>query len=197
MIDTTPVAVLPGYEELDNGSADIRGMVRHGKHEFLYVGPGFFAGHDNTPVTRVQAVDSQSRLLLCSMEGVDGRLCFGVNKQQVVEVIDLVAMSAIPEKRGRIRGYIERQGAIVPVVDIAACLGLKPVAIRTSARLVVASGTKTSQLKALLADDSIRRISPRGWSVSRLEDGLNTQFLRGVFSNRQETMVVPDLDLLP
>ena len=197
MIETTAGEVLPVSDELDNGQDDVRGMVRHGKHEFLYVGPGFFAGHENLPAMEPRAGDTQTRLLLCSMEGVETKLCFAVNKQQVVEVIDLVAMSAIPEVRGRVRGYIERQGAIIPVVDIAACLGLKPVAIRASARLVVARGTRTSQLKALLADDAIRTVSANGWQVGSLGEGADAGFMRGVFTNGQDTMVVPDLDSLP
>ena len=104
-------------------------------------------------------------------------------------------MSAIPEVRGRVRGYIERSGVIIPVVDIAACLGLKPVAIRASARLVVARGTKTTQLKAMLADDAIRTVSPNGWNVAATD--LDMRYMRGIFSNGAESMVVPDLDLLP
>ena len=200
MIETTPGEVLPVSEELDKGQPDVRGMVRHGKHEFLYVGPGFFTGSLDIVPNAQRPVESQSRLLLCSLEGdakSETKICFAVNKKQVVEVIDLVAMSAIPEVRGRVRGYIERQGAIIPVVDISACLGLKPVAIRASARLVVARGTKTGQLKALLADDAIRTISPTGWTVGESRFAIEQQLMRGVFHNGQEQMVVPDLDLLP
>ena len=175
-------------------------MVRHGKHEFLYVGPGFFKSSLDLPSPPDTREASESRLLLCPLEGYGDnatQLCFGVNQRQVVEVIDLVTMTAIPEVRGPFRGYIERQGVIIPVVDIAACIGLKPMPMQASARLVIARGTKSRQLKALVADDSIRTIVPTGWSRGASRMTIDLQYLRGAFHKGKDQLVIPDLDLLP
>lgn len=101
------------------------------------------------------------------MNAADGRQCltflldeveYGVELSRVREVVRYEGATRVPRAARRVRGVVNLHGSVVPVVDLAAGLGLSEAVVTPWTCLIVvetAGGGQTSVL-GLLADSVCR-----------------------------------------
>jgi purine-binding chemotaxis protein CheW len=78
---------------------------------------------------------SDSRVELACLE-VRGQV-FGVDVQQVREIVRGQELTPLPKAPRLVEGVIDLRGAIVPVVDLGRALGGAPIEAGTSARIAI------------------------------------------------------------
>lgn len=79
----------------------------------------------------LQSIDQQTRLagynrLALLIFSLGGQATFGINVFKVREVLPMPALQQLPRAHPLVRGIFDCRGVVMPVVDLAAALGLAP-----------------------------------------------------------------------
>ncbi len=150
--------------------------------------------------TQANTSSSPHRILVFSLAEPaphEHPLVFGLSVTQVPEVLNLPSLIPVPGAPPSVMGIARWRGSPVPVIDLAARLGLPPVAARSQTRLMISCGTKKSSLLGFLIQPTVRSIQlPVAHRPCKRNLGLDETLLKGVVELQNETLVVPDIQRL-
>ena len=98
----------------------------------------------------LDVVDQRTRLvgenrLELLMFRLNGRQLFAINVFKVQEVVKLPPLRSVPHSHPHIRGVAHLRGQTVPVIDLSAAIGAKPLRDLNNANLIVAEYNRSVQ----------------------------------------------------
>lgn len=142
------------------------------------------------------AADAASTFLAFDLGGQ--RL--GVSVERVREILDLQPMTRLPDAPHEVRGVIDVRGASVPILDLAARLGLDAAEAGPEARVIVFDLGEAGRPRAfgVLADRvrDVRRIAPEAIEPPPTLAGGRGAATRGLARVEDGLVVLLDLDRL-
>ncbi|MGI8401940.1 MAG: chemotaxis protein CheW [Gemmatimonadaceae bacterium] len=126
---------------------------------------------------------------------LDGRR-HAFRADDVVQVVQMVEVSPLPGAPAVIEGIVNVRGAVVPVFDLRARLGVAARGIDPSQHLVIlASGARSSAVRVDVAEDFVS-IPDADIAVSLADSGLSqasSRHIAGVAATADGTTIIYDL----
>jgi len=146
------------------------------------------------------ASSSPNRILVFSLAEAaphERPLVFGLSVTQVPEVLNPLPLIPVPGAPAFVLGIARWRGSPVPVIDLAARMGLPPVSAQGKTRLMISCGTRKDSRLGFLIQPTVRSILlPVAHRPCVRDLGLNESFLKGAVELQNETLVVPDIQRL-
>ena len=128
-----------------------------------------------------------------------GEEVFGVSVVQVREILDLVAITRVPQMPEYMLGVINLRGSVVPVIDLRRKFGL-PAAESTRENCIIVLevdfGGDVTVVGALA--DAVREVLELGSEAieppPRLGMKLKTEFIRGMGKKDEQFLILLDIN---
>ncbi len=122
---------------------------------------------------------------------------FCVNIMSVREIRGWTPATAMPHSPHYVLGVINLRGAVLPIIDLSARLGMKPA--EPSARHVIIVAQVKSQVAGLLVDavsDILTVTDDNIQPVPEVSSDLERQYARGIFAIDKRMICMIELDAL-
>lgn len=121
-----------------------------------------------------------------------GRESFGITTQDVIEIVGLPRVTAVPQLPAYIRGLVNMRGRIVPVIDLRLRLGMEQSPYGERTCLVVVRGA--GELIGLVVDavDCVLEIDSDSIEPPP-NDRLSRQFIAGLAKTKDRVRLLLDL----
>lgn len=122
---------------------------------------------------------------------------FCVNIMSVREIRGWTPATAMPHSPHYVLGVINLRGAVLPIIDLSARLGMKPA--EPSARHVIIVAQVKSQVAGLLVDavsDILTVTDENIQPVPEVSSDLERQYARGIFAIDKRMICMIELDAL-
>ena len=123
---------------------------------------------------------------------------YGLNINQVREIINLSEITPLPLENSNIEGVINLRGRIIPIINLKRRLGLTNQVYSSEARVIVIEFEK--QLLGLKADEAVEVLRLDGDAIQALSDILSQvekqSFIVGVGKLDDRLIVLLDLSKL-
>lgn len=139
-----------------------------------------------------------TEILQCLTFVLDSEI-FAVDVAKVREILDLTAITKVPQTPDFMRGVINLRGSVVPVVDMRLKFGMTETEKTVNTCIIVmeiALGEDSAVVGALA--DSVREVlelEPDSIEPApRMGCGLNTDFLKGMGKYNERFIMVLDID---
>lgn len=124
-----------------------------------------------------------------------GRERYGININQVREIITMQELTSIPKAAEFIRGVINLRGKVIPVYDMAGKFGLEPRPESKSTRIMVVEARGFTV--GIIVDEvsEVLRISQEVIEhPSGLVAGVSEQFIEGIAKCAERLVIILNLD---
>ena len=124
---------------------------------------------------------------------------YAIGSLQVKEIIPYITLTTVPQTPASIRGVINLRGSVVPVIDIAVKLGLRPMPV-TARSCVVIVETKcagTGLIMGIVADSVSQVIDLPPQEISPTPPfgpQIQIDLLRGMGRSGKKFVLVLDID---
>lgn len=119
---------------------------------------------------------------------------FALPLAEVVEILPMVALTAVPESSPRLSGLINLRGQTLPVIDLRKRLGLPARDVDPSAAIIIANPGKGERV-GLIVDSVLDVVSVTATAFDPVGAMGGTEHaVRGVVRNLDRMIVVLDLD---
>jgi len=124
---------------------------------------------------------------------------YAIGILSVKEIIEYGTLTAVPMMPDCVRGVINLRGAVVPVMDLAACFGAPPAALnrRTCIVIVEARSGESTQDVGIVVDavNEVLDIAPGDIEPTpAFGASIRTEFVRGMGKVRERFVVILDID---
>ncbi|PZU18194.1 chemotaxis protein CheW [Allorhizobium borbori] len=122
---------------------------------------------------------------------------FCVNIMSVREIRGWTPATAMPHSPAYVLGVINLRGAVLPIIDLSARLGMKPA--EPSARHVIIVAQFKNQVAGLLVDavsDILTVTDENIQPVPEVSSDLERQYARGIFAIDKRMICMIELDAL-
>lgn len=122
---------------------------------------------------------------------------FCVNIMSVREIRGWTPATAMPHSPHYVLGVINLRGAVLPIIDLSARLGMKPA--EPSARHVIIVAQVKNQVAGLLVDavsDILTVTDENIQPVPEVSSDLERQYARGIFAIDKRMICMIELDAL-
>lgn len=139
-----------------------------------------------------------TRRLLCFLPpGADDKAFFAVSYRQVAEIAQNLTLTRMRTASPCLAGLVNWRNRAVPVVDLAALVGLGPAPLVDVSRVLIARSPRTSELFAFPASHlgPVSLPLPEDSSVSQILQP-PTPFIRAAYGLSDGFLFVPDLEKL-
>lgn len=124
-------------------------------------------------------------------------LVFGLSVTQVPEVLNPLPVISVPGAPVYVQGIVRWRGLPVPVIDLAARLGLPPVSAQGQTRLMISCGTRKNSLLGFFIRPMVRSLQlPVIHRPSLRDVELEYALIKGLVELENETLVIPDIQRL-
>jgi purine-binding chemotaxis protein CheW len=133
-----------------------------------------------------------------------GRQVYALPIEPIVQIVEMVAITAIPQVNHSVEGVINYHGVTIPVINLRCHLGLPKAPLGLDTHIIIA---KTGgRMVGLIVDQVLQvlELTGRGAQIARADDILpeglgEASIVRGVVHAPAGTVIVFDLDhlLLP
>lgn len=122
---------------------------------------------------------------------------FSVNIMAVREIRGWTQATPMPHAPGYIMGVINLRGAVLPIVDLAARLGMKP-AEPTARHVIIVAQVKTKVVGLLVeaVSDILTIIDDNIQPVPEISSDLEKQYARGILAIDKRMICMIELDAL-
>jgi purine-binding chemotaxis protein CheW len=120
-----------------------------------------------------------------------------VNIMSVREIRGWTPATAMPHSPAYVLGVINLRGAVLPIIDLSARLGMKPA--EPSARHVIIVAQFKNQVAGLLVDavsDILTVTDENIQPVPEVSSDLERQYARGIFAIDKRMICMIELDAL-
>ncbi|MBL8175854.1 MAG: chemotaxis protein CheW [Bryobacterales bacterium] len=127
---------------------------------------------------------------------------FAVTASQALEIASGLPITPVPHAPAFLTGLAKWRSMPVPVVDLAAWLGLPPAPFQPGSRLLICRGTtgrnhRDAGLLAVASVDDIRKLDlPIDYKPWPKKVNWNSSLALGIYRTERTMMVVPDLDAI-
>ena len=148
------------------------------------------------------AKQQQGQIVLFSLAGLSDQkdsLLVGFIPKQVDEVLRESILHPVPSAPSDVHGLLNWRGFAVPVIDLAARLGLRDgtTPLPDAARVIVVRSTGNNRPIAFFARTSIDFLYlPVQHEPIDIPDDFPTELLHGIASYKGKTVLIPKLDQL-
>ncbi|WP_026583088.1 chemotaxis protein [Bacillus sp. J33] len=123
-----------------------------------------------------------------------GKNKFGINVIKVKEIINPVQVVPVPHSHKHIEGVIELRGEVLPVVDVAASLGMQPSETPLQDKFIV---TEFNQQKIVFHVHNVSQIHRISWNQiekpSEMYQGTDSQII-GIIKLQGEMVLLLDFE---
>jgi len=124
---------------------------------------------------------------------------FGIDVAKVREVLDMVAITAIPRTPDFMSGVINLRGSVVPVVDFRLCFGMSKTESTRNTCIVVVEVLLDDEPTVIgaLADSVEEVVDLEPGQIQpppRIGTRIRTDFIRGMGTRDSEFIVILDID---
>jgi purine-binding chemotaxis protein CheW len=140
---------------------------------------------------------SPNRILVFSLsedDPLERPLVFGLSVTQVAEVLNPLPLTPVPGAPAFVLGIARWRGSPVPVINLAARMGLPPVAADGKTRLMITCGTRKDSRLGFLIQPTVRSVLlPVAHRPCIRDLGLNVPLMQGAVELQNETLVIPDI----
>jgi len=124
-------------------------------------------------------------------------LVFGLSVTQVAEVLNPLPLIPVPGSPAYVLGIARWRGTPVPVINLAARMGLPPTAAGGKTRLMITCGTRRDSRVGFLIQPTVRSVLLPVAHRRCLRDlGLDVPLMQGAVELQNETLVIPDIQRL-
>lgn len=215
ILDAPADTILPVPEMVDRATNHIfRGIVRVEQELILYLEPErlhpervnslpVITDHQFLPRLQTSATSTapkqrKGQILLFSVgteSPFEHPITFGLSITQVAEILERSAMTRIPMAPKHILGLVNWRNQPVPAIDLGRLFGLGAALFEENTRLLIAQTGVEGEFMAIPIQPSVKVQSlPLPYQPSRKEIPLNTTLAKGIFTLRNETLVIPDMN---
>ncbi|MBI4748484.1 MAG: chemotaxis protein CheW [Acidobacteria bacterium] len=215
IVDAPVDTILPVPEMVDRATNHIfRGIVRVEQELILYLEPERLhpeevnplpvitdrqlSPHSKTSATSTASKQRKGQILLFSVgteSPFEHPITFGLSITQVAEILERPAMTRIPMAPKHILGLVNWRNQPVPAIDFGHLFGLGAALFEENTRLLIARTSASGELVAIPIQPSVKVQSlPLPYQPSRKEIPVNTTLAKGIFTLRNETLVIPDMN---
>ena len=215
ILDVPADTILPVPEIIDRATEHVfRGIVRVEQELILYVEPERLhpeavnplpgvttrqiSPPSKTSATSPASKQKKGQILLFSVgteSPFEYPITFGLSITQVAEILDRPALTRIPMAPKHILGLVNWRNQPVPAIDLGQLFGLGAALFEENTRLLIAQTGVEGEFIALPIQPSVKVQSlPLPYQPSRKEIPLNTTLAKGIFTFRNETLVIPDMN---
>lgn len=118
---------------------------------------------------------------------------YALHVQQVREIVGPLPVTAVPNATPHVLGVMNLRGKVVPVVDLAACLGLRPIIVGARSCVVVCHGPVG--LVGFLVDAVVEVVAIRADDLEPPPQ-LATAAVTGLAKVKDRVVIVLDVDTL-
>lgn len=124
---------------------------------------------------------------------------FAIDIAKVREVLDVTAMTKLPQMPSYISGVINLRGNVVPVLDLGCRLGMDPVVPTKNTCVVIVESKIDDDLVSLgTLTDSVQMVLDLKDSeietVPRMGTNINTDFINGMGKQGEKFLVILNID---
>lgn len=124
---------------------------------------------------------------------------FAIDIAKVREVLDVTAMTKLPQMPSYISGVINLRGNVVPVLDLGCRLGMAPVVPTKNTCVVIVESKIDDDLVSLgTLTDSVQMVLDLRTSeieaVPRMGTNINTDFINGMGRQGEKFLVILNID---
>lgn len=155
--------------------------------------PSGMSEGSGTPAQRIR------RMLMFELPSSDQQpaaLLCGLSISQVPEVVSYQPAIPLPASPDRVVGLVRWRDRPVPLVDLGRQFGLGTLDYQPGVRLVIARGTDGGELCAIPATSLRGESLPIQHSPFKDDLPVDKTLLRGVFTVKGKTLLVPDIDAI-
>jgi len=135
--------------------------------------------------------DRDAQLILIK---IGGTFC-AIDIMKIVEIVKYIPVTKVPRSPEFIEGVIELRGAIIPVIDMRKRFDFKVERSNEKIRIVIigvmdkTAGLIVDEVKEVLKVPVDKISTP-----SKIVQGIESEYLSGIVSNRGRIILVLDLD---
>lgn len=216
ILDAPADTILPVPEIVDRATDHVfRGIVRVEQELILYLEPERLhpegvnplpigvTTRQTLPLSKTSATltapkPKKGQILLFSVgteSPFEHPITFGLSITQVAEILERPAMTRIPMAPKHILGLVNWRNQPVPAIDLGRLFGLGAALFEENTRLLIAQTGVEGAFIAIPIQPSVKVQSlPLPYQPSRKEIPLNTTLAKGIFTLRNETLIIPDMN---
>jgi len=128
-----------------------------------------------------------------------GEEIFAVDVAKVREILDVIAITKVPQTPDFMRGVINLRGSVVPVMDMRLKFGMPPTERTVNTCIIVMEVTKDGETMVLgsLADSvqEVLDLEPEQIEPApRIGTRLRSDFIKGMGKHNERFIIILDID---